>query len=88
MANITIQSRIKPKLKEDAEAIFEGIGLSMGDAIRIFLQQTVNMGGLPFTPMLRKPAPPETLEAMAEFDAGIRYPFTSIQAMLDEPDED
>ena len=88
MANVTIQSRIKPKLKEDAETIFEGIGLSMGDAIRIFLQQTVNMGGLPFTPMLRKPAPPETLEAMAEFDAGIRYPFTSIQDMLDEPDED
>ncbi len=88
MANITIQSRVKPELKAEAEAIFEGLGMSMGDAIRIFLQQTVNMGGLPFTPMLRKPAPPETVEAMAEFDAVIRHPFTSIQAMLDEPDED
>lgn len=62
--------------------------MSMGDAIRIFLQQTVNMGGLPFTPMLRKPAPPETVEAMAEFEAGLRHPFTSIQDLLDEPDED
>lgn len=88
MANITIQSRVKPELKAEAEAIFAGLGMSMGDAIRIFLQQTVNMGGLPFTPMLRKPAPPETLEAMAEFEAGLRHPFTSIQAMLDEPDED
>lgn len=88
MATVTIQSRVKTELKESAEQIFDGLGMSMGDAIRIFLQQTVNMGGLPFTPMLRKPAPPETVEAMAEFDAGIRYPFTTIQAMLDEPDEE
>jgi DNA-damage-inducible protein J len=88
MATVTIQSRVKTELKENAEQIFDGLGMSMGDAIRIFLQQTVNMGGLPFTPMLRKPARPETVEAMVEFDAGIRYPFTTIQAMLDEPDEE
>jgi len=89
MATVTIQSRIKVELKESAEHIFDGLGMSMGDAIRIFLQQTVNMGGLPFTPMLRKPAPPETLAAMAEFESGLRHPaINSIYEILDEPDEE
>jgi len=88
MTTVTIQSRIKVELKEEAERVFDGLGMSMGDAIRIFLQQAVNMGGLPFTPMLRKPAPPETLAAMAEFDSGVRYPYLGIQAILDEPDDE
>jgi DNA-damage-inducible protein J len=69
MANITVQSRIKPELKEQAEVIFEAIGLSMGDAIRIFLQQAVNSGGLPFTPMAKLPNA-ETIAAMNELDRG------------------
>ncbi|MEZ4860147.1 MAG: type II toxin-antitoxin system RelB/DinJ family antitoxin [Caldilineaceae bacterium] len=36
MANVTIQARIKPELKEQAEIVFDSIGLSMGDAIRLF----------------------------------------------------
>lgn len=28
---------VKPELKEQAEAVFDAIGLSMGDAIRLFL---------------------------------------------------
>lgn len=87
MPNITIQSRIKPELKEEAEAILDSIGLSMGDAIRLFLQQVVNSGGLPFTPTTKRPKT-ATRAAMQEFDKGVRHKFTGIQAILDETDED
>jgi DNA-damage-inducible protein J len=69
MANVTIQSRIKPELKEQAEAIFEAIGLSMGDAIRIFLQQSVNVGGLPFQPSAKRPNA-ETVASLDELESG------------------
>ncbi|MBK8431142.1 MAG: type II toxin-antitoxin system RelB/DinJ family antitoxin [Chloroflexi bacterium] len=53
--NSTVQARISPELKEEAEAIFASMGMTTAEAIRIFLQQTVNMGGLPFQPMAKIP---------------------------------
>ncbi len=50
MTNKLIQLRVKEELKEQAEQIFEAIGITTSDAIRMFLQQTVNTGGLPFQP--------------------------------------
>lgn len=50
MTSITVQSRVDASLKAQAEAVFSGMGMSTADAIRIFLQQTVNDGGLPFRP--------------------------------------
>ncbi|MET0155555.1 MAG: type II toxin-antitoxin system RelB/DinJ family antitoxin [Rickettsiales bacterium] len=50
MNTVTVQSRIDPTLKIQAETVFAGMGMSTADAIRIFLQQTVNEGGLPFKP--------------------------------------
>jgi DNA-damage-inducible protein J len=65
MANVTVQARISPELKEQAEAILGEIGLSTAEAIRVFLQQTVNSGGLPFQPTAKRPNA-ETQEAMEE----------------------
>jgi addiction module RelB/DinJ family antitoxin len=48
MSNTTVQARISPELKSDAETILSAIGLSTADAIRVFLQQVVNHNGLPF----------------------------------------
>ena len=42
MPNVTVKARISPELKEQAKAILSEIGLSTADAIRVFLQQTVN----------------------------------------------
>ena len=52
MNNVTVQSRVTPDLKAQAEQVFSGMGMSTADAIRIFLQQTVNDGGLPFQPRI------------------------------------
>jgi DNA-damage-inducible protein J len=69
MSSVAVQSRVSPELKEQAEAVFAALGLSTSDAIRMFLQQAVNTGGLPFQPMTRQPNP-ETLEALRELESG------------------
>lgn len=68
MSNITVQARVSPELKEQADALFAALGLSTADAIRIFLQQAVNIGGLPFQPTVKRPNN-ETLEAMSELES-------------------
>ena len=69
MSNVTVQARVSPALKEQADAVFAALGLSTADAIRLFLQQTVNTGGLPFQPIAKRPNA-ETLEAMTELANG------------------
>ncbi|MGJ9713001.1 type II toxin-antitoxin system RelB/DinJ family antitoxin [Actinotignum sp. GS-2025d] len=44
----TITIRIDPELKFEAESVFRGFGLSMTEAIRIFLHKAVMVGGFPF----------------------------------------
>jgi DNA-damage-inducible protein J len=45
--------RIDPQIKADVEAIYARYGMSVTDAINIFLHQSRNVGGLPFD--LRQP---------------------------------
>ncbi len=81
MANITVQARISPELKQQAEAILAAIGLSTADAIRLFLQQTVNSGGLPFQPSAKRPNA-ETLAAMLELEKGGGQTFASTEELF------
>lgn len=69
MANETIQTRVSPTLKKEAEDLFAQMGLNMSDAIRMFLQQSVNVGGIPFTPRAKRPNA-ETIAAMEEAESG------------------
>lgn len=87
MPNVTIQSRVKPELKQEAEAIFDAIGLSMGDAIRLFLQQSVNIGGLPFQPMVKQPNA-ETLAAINELESGNGKRFATVDDLLEDLEDD
>ncbi|RLT45561.1 MAG: type II toxin-antitoxin system RelB/DinJ family antitoxin [Chloroflexi bacterium] len=81
MANVTVQARISHELKEQAEVILAEIGLSTADAIRVFLQQTVNTGGLPFQPTAKRPNA-ETLAAMAEVENGGGQVFASTEELF------
>ena len=40
--------RLEPQVKEDAEAVFEQMGLSMSTAINIFLKQVIRTNKIPF----------------------------------------
>lgn len=44
----TFKFRINPEVRKTAEEIFESCGLTMTQAINLFLQQSINAGGLPF----------------------------------------
>jgi len=45
-ANLNI--RIDPDTKSDAEQLFSSFGITVTDAINIFLHQSLMVGGLPF----------------------------------------
>jgi len=63
--------RIDPQVKADVEAIYARYGMSITDAINVFLYQSRNVNGLPFD--LRPPTPNnETLEAIKEGDQIIK----------------
>lgn len=44
----TFQMRINPEVKRRVEAVYASQGLSLTDAINIFIQQSLNDNGLPF----------------------------------------
>ena len=45
----TINMRIHPEVKEDAESIFASLGMTLTEAINIFLHKSIMEGGLPFS---------------------------------------
>lgn len=65
MSDATIQVRINSNLKEQVEDIFSRMGLKTSEAIRMFLQQTINDEALPFHPHIKKPNK-RTLQAFNE----------------------
>ena len=44
----TFQMRINPEIKQQVERIYAKQGLTLTDAINIFIQQSLNVEGLPF----------------------------------------
>ena len=61
----TINIRIEPEIKARAEELFSTFGISVGDAVNIFLHKSLLEGGLPFAVKTRK-YNAETEAAMAE----------------------
>lgn len=69
MPNETIQIRVSRELKEEAEVVFKSIGLKTSEAIRLFLQQSINTGGLPFQPMAKPTKSSNPMEALKNLDS-------------------
>ena len=69
----TFQMRMNPEIKQRAEQLYASYGLNLTDAINIFIQQSLNMEGLPF---LLSPENEGYMQSkalkrlMAELDAG------------------
>ena len=62
-ANISL--RIEPEIKKQSEQVFSRLGISVTDAINVFLHASIMEGGFPFQP--RQPRyNHETLQAMQE----------------------
>ncbi len=52
MNTVDIRLRVS---KTKAEEIFKQMGMTMSEAMRIFLNQCINSGGLPFKPHIKIP---------------------------------
>lgn len=64
-ANINI--KIDAALKQEAETLFNDLGLNMSSAISIFLRSAVNNDGFPFE--IKRPVPnEETKAALGEYE--------------------
>ena len=79
-----IQARIEPELKRSAEAIFNKIGISSGEAIRMFYSQVKLRGGIPFD--VRIPNT-HTTKAMDELNAGNGERFNSTDELFESWEE-
>jgi len=65
MLTTDVRCRIDSKTKHDASEVIEAMGLSVSDAIRIFLKRVATEGTIPFD--LRMPNA-KTIAAMAEIE--------------------
>ncbi len=77
MSNIEVRLRVDSELKENAENVFNSMGMTISEAIRVFLTQSVNSDGLPFRPHLKKPSQ-TSIQAFSEVENG-KYTDLSIE---------
>lgn len=82
----TFQMRINPQVRQEAETVFARYGLSLTDAVNIFLQQSLNESGLPF---LLSPENAEYMKAKAaeRLKTEIQKGWDSVQEERDWVDE-
>ncbi len=83
---------VDPRLKQDAENLFEDLGLTLSSAISLFLQTAVGNDGIPFEIKLRTPNP-NTRAALAEYSAMQEQPeqykrHRSVDQVVDETLDD
>jgi DNA-damage-inducible protein J len=77
-----VRCRIEEDLKESATAVLRGCGLSVSDAMRLFLRQVVATQGLPFE--VRVPSE-KTRRALSQARE-IRRQFDTVDEMLRDLD--
>ena len=67
MATAVLQTRVDTTTKQEAETLFDSLGLDMTTAIRLFLRQSINQQKIPFDIVPPKyEFSEETLSAIAE----------------------
>lgn len=65
----TLNLRVNPTLKADAEAVLSRLGIPMSTAVDMFLNQVVLVGGIPFSVTL--PRIPMDTDAHKKTDVGL-----------------
>jgi len=81
----TIQVRIDDQTKAASTALFEQLGISMSDAVNMFLRQTIMRGGIPFTLTVPEKNEPglKIIDSEAFVDALRRYKTVFNKANFD-----
>lgn len=88
MATANLNICIDSALKQEAETLFDELGLTMSSAITVFLRSAVNYNGLPFE-LSRFVPNAETKAALDEYEEMKKNPgsykrYESFDEVLDE----
>ncbi len=84
----TLHIRIEPSVKQKAEETLNALGLSITEAINVFLNQVILNDGIPFE--IRKPKfNKETIQAIEDTknDKNLSKTFDSVNEMFEELDK-
>ena len=84
----TLHIRIEPSVKQRAEKTLNDLGLSITEAINVFLNQVILNDGIPFE--IRKPKfNKETIQAIEDTKNGknLSKTFDSVNEMFEELDK-
>lgn len=84
----TLHIRVEPKVKQKAEETLNDLGLSITEAINVFLNQVILTEGIPFA--IRKPKfNKETIQAIEETKNGknLSKVFDNVDEMFEELDK-
>ena len=80
----TVNARIEPALKMQAELIFNKVGLSTAEAIRLFYSQVCLQNGLPFEVKIPNK---KTYAAMEELETGKGQRYKTMKDVWDSLDD-
>lgn len=81
----TLHIRIEPKIKQKAEKTLNELGLSITEAINVFLNQVILHDGIPFE--IKKPKyNKETIQALEDTknNTNQSQPFNNVNDMFEE----
>ncbi|MFA5536659.1 MAG: type II toxin-antitoxin system RelB/DinJ family antitoxin [Bacillota bacterium] len=85
MGTTNINIRIDSKVKQQAETIFNELGLNMSTAMNIFLRHSIRYGGIPFDLRLNLPNE-DTLDAIEDVNnnRNLSKTFDSVEALMED----
>ena len=81
----TLHIRVEPSVKQKAEKTLNDLGLSITEAVNVFLNQVILNDGIPFE--IRKPKlNKETMQAIEDTKKGknLSKPFNNVDEMFEE----
>lgn len=84
----TLHIRVEPSVKQRAEQTLKELGLSITEAINVFLNQVILNDGIPFE--IRKPKfNKETIQAIEDTKKGenLSKTFSNVDEMFEELDK-
>jgi DNA-damage-inducible protein J len=84
-ANAVVRARIDEHIKEEATVVLASMGLTVSDAFRLMLTRIAKEKALPFEPLVPNA---ETISAMKEARRGKLKSFDSVDALLEDLNEE
>jgi DNA-damage-inducible protein J len=86
MRTATVRARVKPELKIEVESVLAELGLSMSEAIEIYMRQIKLVHGIPFEVRLPNKITQETMERTDRGEE-LNY-YENIKDMFDKLGQD